>query len=138
MRVVKSLDELLRLPADARVNGFRVRETLQIEIPWVARAATLRAQEALNHLQYRGGSFAAAGFMFVTLVLGMIEVFHRNSSMFARRAAFELAVVLTIAFAAGLLAKYAALAVTRWQFANRCREQHRELSGMVRVATLVR
>jgi len=47
MRVVRSLDELPRLPSDRRVNGFRGRVPLALEIPEDARPAQLRAQDSL-------------------------------------------------------------------------------------------
>src|SRR5215213_2028957 len=121
MRVVSSLDELLQLPRDKRVNGFRVREPLQLEIPALTRHALHDAQEALNSLQERGGSLASAAVMFIALVYGVIQVFHRNASIGTVRAWLELAAVLVISFCLGALAKTAALAFTRWQFAFRCR-----------------
>ena len=61
MRIVHSLEELLDLPRDEHVNGFRRRESLQLEIPTLNDHALTDAQDALNSLQERGGSLAAAG-----------------------------------------------------------------------------
>ena len=127
MRVVNTLDELLALPRDSRVNGFRKRTPIRLEIPAVTRPVLIRAQYSLNELQERCGSLGAAGFMFVTLLYGVLQVFHRNASLLTLRAALELGIVLAISFAAGALGKYLCLAVTRWQFAHRCRAQHRAL-----------
>ena len=132
MRIVHSLEELLDLPRDEHVNGFRRRESLQLEIPTLNDHALTDAQDALNSLQERGGSLAAAGIMFIALVLGVITVFLRNPSLFTGRALLELAAVLVISFCFGAVAKMVALAFTRWQFARRCREQYDQLSRMLR------
>jgi hypothetical protein len=136
MRVVSSLDELLQLPRDKRVNGFRVREPLVLEIPALTRHALRDAQEALNGLQERRGSFASSAVMFVALLYGVVQVFHRNASILSVRAWLELAVVLGISFCLGALGKAAALAFTRWQFAFRCRAQHRMLSMLLHDPTM--
>ena len=132
MRIVHSLEELLDLPRDEHVNGFRRRESLQLEIPTLNDHALTDAQDALNSLQERGGSLAAAGIMFIALVLGVITVFLRNPSLFTGRALLELAAVLVVSFCFGAGAKMVALAFTRWQFARRCREQYDQLSRMLR------
>jgi hypothetical protein len=132
MRIVHSLEELLDLPSDEHVNGFRRRESLQLEIPTLNDHALTDAQDALNSLQERGGSLAAAGIMFLALIVGVTNVFLRNPSLFAGRALLELAVVLVISFSLGAFGKMIALAFTRWQFARRCREQYDELSRLLR------
>ena len=132
MRIVHSLEELLELPRDEHVNGFRRRESLQLEIPTLNDHALTDAQDALNSLQERGGSLAAAGIMFLALIVGVTNVFLRNPSLFAGRALLELAVVLVISFSLGAFGKMIALAFTRWQFARRCREQYDELSRLLR------
>ena len=132
MRIVHSLEELLDLPRDEQVNGFRRRESLQLEIPTFTHHDLTDAQDALNSLQERGGSLAAASIMFLALVFGVIKVFYRNPSMFTGQALLELAAVLVISFALGAIGKMAALAFTRWQFACRCREQYEELSRILR------
>ena len=132
MRIVHSLEELLDLPRDEHVNGFRRRESLQLEIPTLNNHALTDAQDALNSLQERGGSLAAAGIMFIALVLGVITVFLRNPSLFTGRALLELGLVLVISFCFGAVARMVALAFTRWQFARRCREQYDQLSRMLR------
>ena len=134
MRVVNTLDELLTLPKDRRVNGFRKRVPIRLEIPTLAKPILVRAQYELNELQERCGSLGAAGFMFVTLVYGVVRVFDRLASLLSLRAAIELATVLALSLAAGALGKYLALAVTRWQFARRCRVQHRALSSQLQLA----
>jgi hypothetical protein len=132
MRIVHSLEELLDLPRDEHVNGFRRRESLQLEIPTLNDHALTDAQDALNSLQERGGSLAAAGIMFVAMIFGVFNVFMRNSSPFSGRALLEFAVVLVVSFCLGAFGKMIALAFTRWQFARRCREQYDELSRMLR------
>lgn len=128
MRVVNTLDELLALPRDRHVNGFRSRTPVRLEIPALTRPMLIRAQYALNELQERGGALAAAAFMFATLIVGVAKVLHRNPSLLEVRALLESAIVLAVAFAAGILGRYVAMTVTRWQFAQRCRAQHRALS----------
>ena len=132
MRIVHSLEELLDLPSDEHVNGFRRRESLQLEIPTLNDHALTDAQDALNSLQERGGSLAAAGIMFLALIVGVTNVFLRNPSLFSGRALLELAVVLVVSFSLGAFGKMLALAFTRWQFARRCREQYDELSRLLR------
>jgi hypothetical protein len=127
MRVVHTLNELLALPNDRRVNGFRKRTPIRLEIPALASPVLIRAQYSLNELQERCGSLGAASFMFVTLLYGVIQVFHRNASLLTIRAALEFAAVLAVSFGAGALGKYLCLAVTRLQFARRCRAQYRAL-----------
>ena len=71
--------------------------------------------------------------MFVILLVGITKVLHENASLMSWRAALELGIVVGVAFAFGFLAQWIALAVTRWQFARRCREYHDELSRPLRV-----
>jgi len=131
MRIVHSLEELLQLPQEPGVNGFRARESLRIEIPRLGSDASTRAQDSLNRLQERCGSLAAAGVMFLALVAGVFKVFHRNPEFLAFATLYELLAVLGISSCLGALAKMIALAVTRWQFARQCREQHDQLSRLL-------
>jgi len=85
----------------------------------------------LNRLQERGGTLAGAGFMFIVLLAGASKVLHDNDSLFSWRAFGELTAVLVVSFALGFAAKWAALAITRWQFAYRCRAQHYLLSLLI-------
>ena len=135
MRVVSSLDDLLQLPRDSRVNGFRARELLQLEIPALTRHALTGAQDALNSLQERGGALAAAVAMLMVMTAGVVDVFYRNSMQFTLRAIVELVAVIAISFGVGAFSKLVALAFTRWQFAYRCRAQHRMLSMLLRNPT---
>jgi uncharacterized integral membrane protein len=131
MRIVHSLDELLQLPGEPGVNGYRAREALRLEIPRLSSDVSTRAQDSLNRLQERCGSLVASSAMFLTLVVGVFKVFDRNSTFLSWAAVFEFAVVLLVSFAMGGLAKMAALAVTRWQFTRRCREHYEKLSQLV-------
>jgi hypothetical protein len=130
MRIVHSLDELLQLPGEPTVNGFRAREALRLEIPRIAPDISTRAQDSLNRLQERCGSLAASSVMFLTLVVGVLKVFHRHPTM-TWRAVTEFAAVLLVSFLLGAIAKMVALAITRWQFTRRCRAQHAQLSRLV-------
>ena len=129
MRIVSSLDELLILPGDRCVNGFRTRTAVRLDIPEVTQPVLVRAQDALNELQERGGSIAGAVCMLLTLVYGVVLVFQRHDSLWSLRAAGELFAALGLAFAAGLAARFASCIHTRWQFKRRCHELHRALSG---------
>jgi len=124
MRVVRSLEELLTLPKDRHVNGYRGRVPLMLDIPELSRPMLMRAQDALNSLQERGGSLAGAGVMFLAMLAGVSKVLHENASLLSWLALGELILVLAISFALGFAAKWAALAITRLQFAYRCRVQH--------------
>ena len=128
MHIVRSLDELLILPRDQRVNGLRARAEVRLEIPAIGRLSLTRAQDALNALQERGGALAGALVMLLLLVAGVIEVIQRHPSLLSLRAAAELTGVLALSFALGFLARLSSCAVTRWQFARRCRKQHRVLA----------
>jgi hypothetical protein len=136
MRIVHSLDELLQLPREPGVNGFRAREALRLEIPRLSSDVSTRAQDSLNRLQERCGSLAASSVMFLTLVVGVFKVFDRNSTFLNWRAVFEFAIVLGVSFCLGALAKMAALAFTRWQFTRRCREHYEKLSQLVHGTTV--
>lgn len=131
MRIVHSLDELLILPRDQRVNGLRARTEVRLEIPDFERPVLVRAQDALNELQERGGALGGAIVMLLLLIAGVIEVMQRHSSLLTLRAGAELLAVLALAFAAGFVGRLASCAFTRWQFAKRCREQHRALAEML-------
>ena len=131
MRIIHSLDELLDLPREPGVNGYRAREPVRLEIPRLATDASTRAQDSLNSLQERCGSLAAAGVMLLTLVAGVLKVFHRNPEILSWRALAELTTVLALSFCFGAIAKMVVLAFTRWQFARRCREQYEELSQLL-------
>lgn len=128
MRIVHSLDELLILPRDRRVNGLRARTEVRLEIPDIERPALARAQDALNQLQERGGALTGALVMLLLLVLGVIEVLQRHESLLTLRAGAELVAVLALSFALGFVARLASCAYTRWQFGKVCREQHRALA----------
>lgn len=132
MRIVHSLEELLDLPGDDSVNGFRTRQPLRLEIPTLEHDTLDDAQEALNSLQERGGSLVAAVVMFGTLILGALEVFQRNASLLSGKALLALLAVLIVSFVLGTIARAAMLAITRWQFARRCREQYEELARQLR------
>ena len=136
MRVVNTVDELLTLPFDQHVNGFRTRIPVRLEIPALTKPVLVRAQFALNELQDRCGAAGAAAFMFITLLAGVAKVFHRNPSLLTWHAAIELGVVLGISFLAGVAGRYLACAFTRWQFAHRCRVQYRRLSEQLQQSTL--
>lgn len=129
MRIVHSLEELLILPSDQRVNGFRVRAEVRLDIPDITRPALARAQEALNELQECSGSLAAALCMLATLVCGVVLVLQRHESLWSLHAAGELIAALGLSFASGLAARLTARAYTRWQFRRRCRRLHALLAA---------
>ena len=131
MRIVHSLDELLELPQEPGVNGYRAREPLRFEIPKLDSDISTRAQDSLNSLQDRCGSLAAAGVSFTILVAGVFSLFQRHSTLLSLSALAELVVVLVISFCFGALAKMITLSFTRWQFARRCREQYEVLSQLL-------
>ena len=129
MRIVYSLDELLILPSDRRVNGFRARTEVQLEIPEITKSALVRAQDALNELQERGGSLAGAVCTLVTLVYGVVLVIQRHDSLLSMRAAGELFAAVGLSLAIGFAARFASCMHTRWQFKRRCRELHQALGA---------
>ena len=132
MRIVHSLEELLDLPRDESVNGFRTRQPLRLEIPALEHDTLDDAQDALNSLQERGGSLIAIGVMIAALIFGVFKAIQRNDSLLSGQALLELGVVLVATFVLGTLARASVLAITRWQFARRCREQYEELTRQMR------
>ena len=128
MRIVNSLDDLLRLPRDRYVNGFGVRTAVQLEIPTLARHALIRAQRPLNRLQSRCGCVAGAIAMLASLAIGAVQVYIRNAGTLSWHAATQFAVALLAAFVFGFAVKMITLAATRWQFARECRVQYRALA----------
>jgi hypothetical protein len=128
MRVVHSLDELLILPRDTRVNGFRVRSEVRLDIPDITQPAQVRAQDSLNELQERGGSLAGAVCMLLTLVYGVVLVVQRHQTLWSLRALGELCAAVGLSFAIGLAARFASCVHTRWEFRRRCRDLHRVLA----------
>lgn len=134
MRIVHTLDELALLASDRQVNGFWARTEVRLEIPAITEPALLSAQEELNQLQDRRGTVACTGLMFLTLMGGVITVMNRHESLLSWRAAAELLLVLGFAFTLGYVARFVSRAWTRWQFAHRCREQHRRLMGLAGTA----
>lgn len=135
MRIVHTLDELAVLASDRHVNGFWARSEVRLEIPDITEPALLSAQGVLNELQDRRGTIAGSGLMFLTLLGGVIVVMKRHESLMSWRAAIELLLVLAFAFTLGYLARLVSRAWTRWQFARRCREQHRKLGQIARPVT---
>lgn len=129
MRVVHSLDELLVLPSDRRVNGFRVRAAVRLDIPDITRPALARAQDALNELQERGGSLSGAICTLATLVYGVVLVMQRHESLWSVRAAGELLAAIGLSFAFGLAARFVSGVHRRWRFGRRCAQVHRLLEG---------
>ncbi len=127
MRVINSLDELLRLPRDPRVNGFGARAALRLEIPELTRHALLRAQGTLNRLQSRCGCLAGALATLITLGVGVRWLWRSDLDWTSWAAVRALVLLVAAAFIAGFTAKFTTLAITRWQFARRCRRQHRLL-----------
>jgi hypothetical protein len=128
MRTVHTLDELLMLPRDHLVNGFRARAGVRLEIPGLERAAQVRAQESLNELQENNGALAGAFCMLATLIYGIVQVIQRHDSLLTWRGAGELLAVMVVAFLFGFAARFVAAIGTRLQFARRCRLLHHELS----------
>ena len=113
-------------------TGSAAANPLQLEIPTLNNHALTDAQDALNSLQERGGSLAAAGIMFVALIVGVTTVFHAQplAAHWSRAARARLGAGDFVLLRRRR--KMVALAFTRWQFARRCREQYEELSRMLR------
>jgi len=131
MRIVNSLDDLLRLPRDRYVNGFSARMAVRLEIPKVSRHSLIKAQRMLNRLQSRCGCVAGAIALLATLAVGASYVYAQNAETLSWRVLPQAGAVLLAAFVTGFAAKVATLAATRWQFACACRAQHRALSCLI-------
>lgn len=132
MRVIRSIEELLRLPGDRHVNGLGPREPIQLEIPGLARHPQVRAQQRLNRLQSRCGCATGAVAMLLSLVAGAMQVYGRHAATLSWILLWESLAVLVAAFAIGFAAKVGVLVLTRWQFAYECRVQFRALQGATR------
>ena len=129
MRIVHTLDELRVLPSDRQVNGFCARSAVRLEIPDITAPALVNAQDALNELQERSGSFAGALCMLLTLTYGLVLVLQRHDSLLSVRAAGELLAAIGLSFAIGFAARFVSCVRTRWQFTRRCLELHRAVSA---------
>lgn len=125
MRVITTLDDLLRLPRDRSVNGLGARARIRLDIPGFTRHAQLVAQESLNALQSRCGCVSGGIVTLVALVIGSIVITRTHTTFFATLR--DAALWLVIAFVAGLIAKLGTLLFTQWQFTFRCRAHHRRL-----------
>jgi hypothetical protein len=127
LRIVTSLDDLLRLPNDHHVNGFGTRMAVRLEIPTLTRHALIRAQRPLNRLQSRCGCAAGSIAMLASMAIGTAQVYSQGAGAFSWRMAAQFAAVLLVAFFVGFVVKMTTLAATRWQFARECRAQYRAL-----------
>lgn len=128
MRIVSSLEQLATLPRDRHVNGYASRTRLRLEIPAVARHSLLRAETALNRLQARCGCMAGAIATLAALGTGTFVLLREDASIWSWWFPVRVLLIVAGAFVLGLLAKFLALAATRWQFALACHAQHRALA----------
>lgn len=128
VRVINSLDELLHLPRDSRVNGLGRRAPVRLEIPGQPRHALIRAQESLNALRNRCGCIAGGIVTTLATVAAVVLPLQRNAQWFSLPTLRDIALGLIVAVFAGLAAKLATLFVTRWEFALRCRIHHHRLA----------
>jgi hypothetical protein len=131
LKIVTSVDELLRLPRDRRINGMGPRQPIQLQIPSLSQHSQIRAQALLSRFQSRCGCAAGALVMLVSLVVGIMQVYDRNGVALSWPVLWESAVVLLAAFVIGFVAKMLTLAFTRWQFARECRVQYLKLTRLV-------
>jgi hypothetical protein len=132
MKIVSSVDDLLNLPRDRRVNGMGPREPLQLNIPNLRRCDQIHAQSRLNRLQSRCGCMVGALALLASLVAGALHIYASGDATLSWRFAWLSLVTLFGAFVIGFVAKMLTLAVTRWQFARECRTQYLALSGQSR------
>ena len=127
MRDIISLDELLKLPRDSRVNGFGFRTPVRLEIPGFSRHLQIRAQESLNALRTRCGCIAGGVVTSMAVIAAVVLPLQWNATWLSWLTLREIALGLIAAFFAGLLAKLGTLVITRWQYAHRCRLHHSRL-----------
>ena len=132
MRIICSIEELLQLPRDRRVNGMGPREPIQLEIPGLARRDQIRVQQRLNRLQSRCGCATGAVMLLASVVVGGLRVYGRYGAAPSWSLLWESLAVLVAAFVIGFVSKMGVLAVTRWQFAYECRVQSRALGNATR------
>jgi hypothetical protein len=128
VKIVCAIDDLLTLPRNPRVNGFGLRESLQLELPGIPRRDQISAQARLNRLQARCGCAAGGITTFLALIVGALYLRHASPGVSWRFLTIVIGVLL-VAFTAGFAAKLFTLALTRLQFTCECRALHRALSA---------
>jgi hypothetical protein len=130
LKIIASLDDLLALPADRRVNGFAMRTRVQLELAGMPRSPQIHAQQRLNRLQMRCGCLAGAVSLLLTLALGAPYMYLNSAGIGWRVVPFAAGLVVAALFI-GFAAKILTLAATRWQFARECRVQHQALAYLL-------
>ena len=131
MRIVTSLDELLSLPRDGRVNGFAERQPVRLAIAGLPLHRLLGAQAGLDRLQKRCGCLSGGVAMLACLASGGAGLAIEAPGPGGAALWLRLLGLVAAAFVAGLAAKLLTLALTRWQFARLCRRQHRQLAAVL-------
>jgi len=128
--VIRSIDDLRRLPHDRRVNGFGPRSTLALRLRGLAVQDQLRLERTLNRYQSRCGCVAGAACFIAAVATGGVYLAMANDTFSFFGLLGDATTILLAAFLLGLIGKLAALGVTRLQFAAACRRFARELSEL--------
>jgi hypothetical protein len=136
LTLVRSLDQLLLLPRDPRVNGFGPRSPVRIGISGLSPPERVRAERALNRLQSRCGCVAGGVTSLAAVTLGIAHVYWQAPPLLGWATVRQMIVVLALSIAAGLLAKLMTLLVIRVEFERECRVQHKLLSRLVAATTV--
>jgi hypothetical protein len=127
MAVLRSIDDLELLPRDTRVNGLVRRERIAFDISQFGRREQLRWEESLNRYQSRCGCVAGAVCLLVTLVAAGSYIATNTATLFSPEFLGNVVLVLLLSIAAGVAGKFAALEITRFQFARACLRVRREI-----------
>ncbi len=136
MRVVHSIRELEALGHDRAANGLLERSPVSLSIPGLEQSHRIRIEQALNRFQSHCGCEAGALVFLVAVVIGGVRIALASPNLLSVGFVLDVAGALLAAFAIGFLAKLAAMAVTRLNFASACTRFAHELEAAPRPALM--
>jgi hypothetical protein len=129
MIVVARISDLRALGQNRSVNGLLSREPITLALPDIDDTRRVLAAEALNRFQSRCGCEAGAAVTLAALAGGLWLAARVSPQPLSFVFVFNVALALVSAFVIGLIAKLAAMAMTRLEFSRFCRLLARDLGG---------
>ena len=118
---VRSLADLVRLPANRDVNGWLLRRPIQLDIPPLPRTELIRYERKLNKYQSRCGCLAGGVAVVIFMLLALIDLLRRDSWLTSLGVLPAALVTLGGALGMGMAVKLATMALTRLQFQIACK-----------------
>lgn len=126
--IVRSIDDLRRLPSNRRANGFQARERIRVEIVTLPTCEKIHVESRLNRYQSRCGCTTGALVLVATIGFGAIKLVLSAQPVFSLQFFVHIVIVLVAAFFLGLTGKLVSLAATRMAFTCACSQLSKELS----------